>query len=181
METAQQQQSGSENTEVYFGGNKICAFCKRQHANWYCFGCHHWFHHGKQSPILKTRLQLDTSGLNKKVVTCISCYNYMHPMMFGKSDFFDSAEFDNDKIQEIKNQANTKNTKKKNTKRTSTTLSTITETETETSISAVETRAQQSNITASGRGRSGRTDGRGMSTRNNQGGRFIGNRKRLRR
>merc|ERR1711966_59519 len=83
-----QQQSGSENSDDYFGGNKVCAFCKGRSANWYCFGCHHWFHHGKQSPILKTRLQLNASGLNKKAVTCISCYSYMHPMIFGKSDFF---------------------------------------------------------------------------------------------
>ena len=192
METAQQQQSGSENTDDYFGGNKVCAFCKGRSANWYCFGCHHWFHHGKQSPILKTRLQLNASGLNKKAVTCISCYSYMHPMIFGKSDFFAHAEFNNDKIQELSEKQKDKN--KKN-KRSSSALTTITETE--TSITAADTTAGrdgsrgQNNTTidqtttstsrGSGSGRTTNTTTTRMSTRSNQEGRFIGKRKRLRR
>jgi len=121
------EQGGQQNNEDgnYFSGDKVCAFCKERHANWYCFGCHHWFHHGKQSPILKTRLQFDASGLNKKVVTCISCYNYMHPMIFGRSDFFAHAEFNNDKIKEISNNQKNKNKKNKDNKRSSSALATI--------------------------------------------------------
>tara|TARA_B110001450_G_C17429681_1_gene403362 strand:+ start:7 stop:618 length:612 start_codon:yes stop_codon:yes gene_type:complete len=180
--------------EDFITGGKTCAFCRERHANYYCFGCHHYFHFGKQSCIINTKLQLDVDGLNKKLVTPISCYNFMHPSVFGKPDYFANVELNADKINEIKSKS--KEEKGKNNKRkTISTLSTITETETETTIAVAGShrrrrRSQQTSTTAAGRTRN-RTNNTAtentttittrMSTRSNNQGRFISKNKRLRR
>jgi hypothetical protein len=58
-ETKMQCQLIPTNKDTFITGGKTCAFCRERHANYYCFGCHHYFHFGKQSCIIYTKLQLD--------------------------------------------------------------------------------------------------------------------------
>ena len=86
------------NNDHTLGYNNTCAVCGMRRANYFCTGCHHFFHYGKQCPFIITKFEYKLEGLNKSIFSPIDCFSYMHPMRFGDEDFFKNIRIDELKI-----------------------------------------------------------------------------------
>ena len=87
------------NNNHTLGFNNTCAACGQRRANYFCTGCHHFFHYGKQCPFIITKFEYKLEGLNKSIFSPIDCFSYMHPMRFGDEDFFKNIRIDESEIQ----------------------------------------------------------------------------------